>query len=65
MGRVVVVQPGGGEAIAGGTSVRRVKVVIESLHLTEYSGESAPMGRTVIRQQPALDGGSTRAGLSC
>lgn len=44
MSRVIVVQPGGGEAIAGGTSVRRVKVDIESLHLTEYSVESAPMG---------------------
>jgi quercetin dioxygenase-like cupin family protein len=42
--RVIVVQPGGGEAISGGTSVRRVKVDLESLHLTEYSVESAPMG---------------------
>jgi quercetin dioxygenase-like cupin family protein len=44
MDRVIVVQPGGGEAISGGTSVRHVKVDIESLHLTEYSVETAPMG---------------------
>jgi quercetin dioxygenase-like cupin family protein len=44
MSKVIVVQPGGGEAISGGTSVRHVKVDIESLHLTEYSVESAPMG---------------------
>jgi quercetin dioxygenase-like cupin family protein len=44
MDRVIVVQSGGGEAISGGTSVRHVKVDIESLHLTEYSVEAAPMG---------------------
>ena len=44
MNRVIVVQPGGGEAISGGTSVRHVKVDIESLHLTEYDVERAPMG---------------------
>jgi quercetin dioxygenase-like cupin family protein len=44
MNRVIVIQPGGGEAISGGTSVRQVKVDIESLHLTEYSVETAPMG---------------------
>jgi quercetin dioxygenase-like cupin family protein len=44
MNRVIVVQPGEGEAISGGTSVRHIKVDIESLHLTEYSVETAPMG---------------------
>jgi quercetin dioxygenase-like cupin family protein len=44
MNRMIVVQPGGGEAISGGPSVRHVKVDIESLHLTEYSVETAPMG---------------------
>jgi quercetin dioxygenase-like cupin family protein len=44
MSRVIVIQPGGGEAISGGTSVRLVKVDIESLHITEYSVEAAPMG---------------------
>jgi quercetin dioxygenase-like cupin family protein len=44
MDRVIVVEPGGGEEIAGGRSVRRVKVDIEGLHLTEYSVEAAPMG---------------------
>jgi quercetin dioxygenase-like cupin family protein len=44
MTRVIVVQPGGGEAISGGTSLRHVKVDIESLHVTEYSVEAAPMG---------------------
>jgi len=33
-----------GEAISGGTSVRHVKVDIESLHVTEYSVEVASMG---------------------
>jgi quercetin dioxygenase-like cupin family protein len=42
--RMIVVQPGGGEAISGGTSVRHVKVDIDSLHVTEYSVEKAPMG---------------------
>jgi quercetin dioxygenase-like cupin family protein len=44
MNRLIVIEPGGGEAISGGTSVRHVKVDIESLHLTEYSVEKAPMG---------------------
>jgi quercetin dioxygenase-like cupin family protein len=44
MNSVIVVQPGRGEPISGGTSVRHVKADIESLHLTEYSVESAPMG---------------------
>jgi quercetin dioxygenase-like cupin family protein len=44
MGKVIVVQPGGGEAISGGTSERYVKVDIENLHVTEYSVETAPMG---------------------
>jgi quercetin dioxygenase-like cupin family protein len=44
MSRVIVIQPGGGEAISGGTSVRHVKADIESLHLTEYSVEAAPLG---------------------
>ena len=44
MNRVIVVQRGGGEAISGGPSVRHVKVDIESLHLTEYSVATAPMG---------------------
>lgn len=44
MNRVIVVQAGGGEAISGGTSVRHVKVDIESIHITEYSVEKAPMG---------------------
>jgi quercetin dioxygenase-like cupin family protein len=44
MSRVIVVEPGGGDAISGGTSVRHVKVDIESLHITEYSVETAPRG---------------------
>ena len=44
MNSVIVVQPGEGEAISGGTSVRHVKVDIENLHITEYSVERAPMG---------------------
>jgi quercetin dioxygenase-like cupin family protein len=44
MAQVIVVQPGEGEAISGGTSVRRVKIDVESLHVTEYEVESAPMG---------------------
>src|ERR671918_1596351 len=44
MNRVIVVQPGGGEVISGGTSLRHVKVDMESLHVTEYSVGSAPMG---------------------
>ena len=42
--RVIVVQPGEGESITGGPSVRHVKIDIEGLHLTEYSVEAAPMG---------------------
>jgi quercetin dioxygenase-like cupin family protein len=44
MPSVIVVQPGGGEAISSGASERHVKVDIESLHVTEYSVEEAPMG---------------------
>lgn len=44
MNKVMVVQPGEGEAISSGTSKRHVKVDIEGLHITEYSVESAPMG---------------------
>jgi quercetin dioxygenase-like cupin family protein len=44
MNKVIVVQPGEGEAISGGTSVRHVKIDIEGLHVTEYSVDSAPMG---------------------
>lgn len=44
MSSVIVVQSGEGESISGGTSVRRVKVDIEGLHLTEYTVEGAPMG---------------------
>jgi quercetin dioxygenase-like cupin family protein len=62
MNRVIVVQPGGGEAISGGTSVRHVKVDIEGLHLTEYSVEKAPMGDLHTHERHAdafyvLDGG--------
>ena len=53
MDRVIMVQPGGGEAISGGTSVRHVKVDIESLHLTEYSVEAAPMGDLHTHQRHA------------
>jgi quercetin dioxygenase-like cupin family protein len=44
MSRVTVVQPGSGERLSSGTSVREVKVDIEGLHLTEYAVEGAPMG---------------------
>lgn len=44
MNEVMVVEPGGGEELSSGTSVRRVKVDIQGLHLTEYSVEAAPMG---------------------
>ena len=44
MSGVIVVEPGGGESISSGTSVRHVKVDIEHLHVTEYAVESAPMG---------------------
>lgn len=44
MSKVIVVDPGGGEPISGGTSVRHVKIDIESLHVTEYSVQEAPMG---------------------
>jgi quercetin dioxygenase-like cupin family protein len=53
MNKVIVVEPGGGEAISGGTSVRHVKVDIESLHLTEYSVEAAPMGDLHTHEQHA------------
>jgi quercetin dioxygenase-like cupin family protein len=41
---VIVVQPGEGESLSSGTSVREVKVDIQGLHLTEYTVEGAPMG---------------------
>lgn len=44
MSSVIVVEPGGGESISGGTSARHVKVDIENLHVTEYTVEDAPMG---------------------
>lgn len=44
MSKVIVVEPGRGEVISSGTSVRLVKVDIEGLHLTEYDVEKAPMG---------------------
>jgi quercetin dioxygenase-like cupin family protein len=44
MSRVIVVEPGGGESISGGSSARRVKVDIDDLHVTEYTVEDAPMG---------------------
>ena len=44
MASVIVIQPGGGESISGGSSVRHVKVDIEGLHFTEYSVERSPMG---------------------
>ncbi len=44
MDRVIVVEPGGGESISGGTSARHVKVDIADLHVTEYTVEDAPMG---------------------
>ena len=53
MEKVIVVQPGGGEAISGGTSVRDVKVDIESLHVTEYAVEAAPMGDLHIHERHA------------
>ncbi len=53
MEKVIVVQPGGGEAISGGTSFRHVKVDIESLHVTEYAVEAAPMGDLHIHERHA------------
>src|ERR687892_9669 len=44
MSRVIVVEPGGGESISGGSSARHVKVDIDDLHVTEYTVEDAPMG---------------------
>ncbi len=44
MTRVIVVEPGRGEELSSGTSVRHVKVDIEGIHVTEYSVEGAPMG---------------------
>jgi len=41
---VIVIQPGEGETLSSGTSVREVKVDIQGLHLTEYTVEGAPMG---------------------
>jgi quercetin dioxygenase-like cupin family protein len=53
MNRVIVVEPGGGEAISGGTSERHVKIDIENLHVTEYSVERAPMGDLHTHQRHA------------
>jgi quercetin dioxygenase-like cupin family protein len=44
MSQVIVVEASGGETLSSGTSVRRVKVDIEQLHLTEYDVKGAPMG---------------------
>ena len=44
MEKVIVVQPGEGESLSSGTSVRDLKVDTDGLHLTEYSVETAPMG---------------------
>ena len=44
MPEVIVVQPGGGESISSGSSVRMNKVDLEGLHLTEYTVEAMPMG---------------------
>ncbi len=44
MPEVIVVQPGGGESISSGSSIRMNKVDIEGLHLTEYTVEEMPMG---------------------
>ena len=44
MSEVIVIQPGEGETLSSGTSVREVKVDIQGLHLTEYTVEGAPMG---------------------
>lgn len=44
MNKLIVVQPGGGESLSSGPSARHVKIDIESLHVTEYSVEAAPMG---------------------
>ena len=44
MSEVIVVQPGEGESLSSGTSVREVKVDIQGLHLTDYTVEGAPMG---------------------
>lgn len=51
--RVIVVQPGEGEAIEGGTSVRHVKVDIDEIHVTEYTVEGAPMGDLHIHERHA------------
>jgi quercetin dioxygenase-like cupin family protein len=53
MSDVIVVRQGEGEAISGGTSERHVKVDIESLHITEYSVEGAPMGNLHIHERHA------------
>ena len=44
MPEVIVIEPGGGESISSGTSVRMNKVDIQGLHVTEYTVESMPMG---------------------
>ena len=53
MKKVIVVDPGGGESLASGTSKRDVKVDIPGLHVTEYSVESAPMGDLHTHEQHA------------
>jgi quercetin dioxygenase-like cupin family protein len=53
MSKVIVVQPGEGEVLSSGTSVRHVKVDIGNLHLTEYSVEKAPMGDLHTHEQHA------------
>jgi quercetin dioxygenase-like cupin family protein len=44
MHKMIVVKPGGGEALSSGTSERHVKVDTQGLHVTEYSVETASMG---------------------
>jgi quercetin dioxygenase-like cupin family protein len=53
MSEVIVVEPGGGEALSSGTSVRHVKVDVEQLHVTEYQVEGAPMGDLHTHEQHA------------
>jgi quercetin dioxygenase-like cupin family protein len=53
MSKVILVQPGGGEAISSGTSERHVKVDIEGLHVAEYTVEGAPMGDLHTHQRHA------------
>lgn len=53
MDKVIVVLPRGGESISSGTSERHVKIDIESLHVTEYTVETAPMGDLHIHERHA------------